>query len=85
MKFGLKRIYIEKYRGSPLAIRISLIKQGKISEKEMDDLAFYRAITNLGLTITSLENAPLEINALQIDNVYGDKTEVVTQFKGYYK
>ena len=51
----------------------------------MMDGAFYKTITSLGLSITSLENAPFLVNALEIMRVYGDKSEIKEQFKGYYK
>jgi len=35
--------------------------------------------------MTTFENAPLKINALEVSNVFGDRREVTDLFKGYYK
>jgi vacuolar protein sorting-associated protein 13A/C len=82
---SLKKVYIERFHCSPLLMRISLVKHGKFEQSAMTDGAFYKTITNLGLSITSLENAPLRVNAFEIQQVYGDKSEITEQFKGYYK
>jgi len=47
-------------------MRIWLIKQGKIEDSQMQDGAFYKTITNMGLSITQLENAPFRVNAFEI-------------------
>ena len=82
---AIRRLYIREYRGSPLAFKISLIKQGNMEEQKDNDLALFKSVSSLGLTITTFENAPLNINALEITNVFGDMSEVLDQFKGYYK
>ena len=46
-------------------------------DNKSDDAAFFKTITSLGLSITSLENAPFMINAFVISNVYGDKAEII--------
>ena len=82
---SIRRVYIREYRGSPLAFRISLIKQGNFEEESLDDLAFYKSLSSLGLSVTTFDNAPLNINALELNYVFGDQNEVFDQFKGYYK
>ena len=82
---SLKKVYIERFHCSPLQVRISLVKLGKFEQSSMTDGAFYKEIANLGLSLTSLENAPLRVNALEIQQVYGDKSEITEQFKSYYK
>jgi len=82
---SLRRVYIEKFHGTPISLRISLLKQGAIMDNKSEDAAFFKTITSLGLSITSLENAPFMINAFVISNVYGDKSEILEQFKGHYK
>lgn len=62
------------------------MKQGEIeNDKANDEIAFVKKIANIGLSIMSLEQMPVNINGFEISNVYGDLTDVVEQFKGYYK
>ena len=82
----IKRMYIKQYRGTPLDLRITLIKHLETqSTEDNDKFAFFKTIGSLGLTLTTFENAPVKINALEVDNVFGDKNEVIELFKGYYK
>ena len=74
---AIRRLYIREYRGSPLAFKISLIKQGNMDDQKDNDLALFKSVSALGLTITSFENAPMSINALEITNVFGDMSEVL--------
>ena len=56
-----------------------------MEEQKDNELALFKSVSSLGLTITTFENAPLNINALGITNVFGDMSEVLDHFKGYYK
>jgi len=83
---AIRRMYIKRYRGTPLDLRITLIKHLETqSTEDNDKFAFFKTIGSLGLTMTSFENAPVKINALEVSNVFGDKNEVISLFKGYYK
>ena len=76
MPSGIERIYIKEYRGSPLALNISLLKHGKFSDETMDQNSFFKLVSSLGLTITSYKKAPISLNTLEINNLFGDKDEV---------
>lgn len=75
---GIKRVYIEKFFGSPLAFRISLIKLGQIEDKRVntEQIAFVKKIANIGLSVFSLDDVPLKVNAFEISNVYGDLADI---------
>jgi hypothetical protein len=67
-------------------MRITLIKHLDAQSREINDqLSFYKTIGSLGLTLTSFEDAPVRINALEVSNVFGDKRDIIDLFKGYYK
>ena len=54
------------------------MKQGEIeNDKANDEIAFVKKIANIGLSIMSLEQMPVNINGFEISNVYGDLTDVV--------
>ena len=36
------------------------------------------------MTITTFEDAPISLNALEVRNVFGDKSEILETFKTYY-
>ena len=67
-------IYIEHFKGSPLLIEVSIFKQtrSKDSKKgEEGNTAVLDLLGNLGLQFTNITGAPLQLNALEIENVYG--------------
>ena len=75
---GIKRVYIEKFFGSPLAFRISLIKLGQIDDRKVntEQIAFIKKIANIGLSVFSLDDVPLKVNAFEVSNVYGDLADI---------
>jgi len=70
---AIQRVYIKEYRGSPLAVEVSLMKQGQFTEQEVDELSFFKTVSSLGLTLSTFEDAPITLNALETRNVFGDK------------
>ena len=82
---AIKRLYIKAYRGTPLDMRLTLIKHLETQTQENEEKSFFKTIGQLGLTLTTVENAPVKINALEVNNVFGDKSEVTNLFKCYYK
>ena len=79
-------VYIEKYIGSPLSFEISIIKQIKIDEEEKDSKDkndFNRddkgleaeqsteILSKLGIIIPQLSGAPITLNAIEIENIFG--------------
>lgn len=85
-EYGVKRIFIESFFSSPMAIRVSLTKHGQIEdEKALEEIAFVKKIANIGLSVMSLENTPLTVNAFEVENVYGDLADISERFKLYYK
>ena len=66
-------VYIEEFKGSPIMIEVSIFKQTRAydnpNEKKRASIA--DLIGNLGLQFTNITGAPMKLNALEIQNVYG--------------
>lgn len=74
-------MYIKQYRGTPLDLHVTLIKHLETKSKEENDrLSFFKTIGSLGLAVTTFEDAPVRINAIEVSNVFGDKAEVINRF-----
>jgi hypothetical protein len=58
-----------------LELEVSLINKATI---EMDDSDILKTISSLGLLINSIDAAPIKLNALLLNNVFGDYDDVVT-------
>ena len=74
---NLNTIYIERFKGSPLSIEVSIFKQTRAIDRGDDargginKAAILDLLGNLGLQFTTITGAPLRLNALEIKNVYG--------------
>jgi len=77
----VQRVYIKFYKGGSFNILISLF----VPNKKIDQQGFLGSAASLGLTLTAFEEAPLSLNALEINNVFGDKNDVVNLFQGHYR
>lgn len=70
-------MYIEKYKGSPIRVLISIFKasggtsKASKSKTENKGADILDRLGGLGLNLTSINDAPLSLNALEISNVYG--------------
>jgi len=78
-------VYIENFKGSPLCFEISIFKQtrvetkggeGKSNQKSRNKNQVVELLSNLGLQFTNITGAPMTLNALQIENVYGSRAVV---------
>lgn len=69
-KQATSRIYIKEYRGSPLELEVSLITKATFEIEEDSDI--FKTISSLGLVLSSIEEAPIKINALVLENIFGD-------------
>ena len=82
-------IYIEKYVGHPILMIISVFKasgDSKIKKEKQNSKGaeIFDRLGGLGLNLTSINEAPLSLNALEIDNVYGPYNIVQEQLVGHY-
>jgi hypothetical protein len=77
-------VYIKSYKGSPFCLELSLFKQTatedepKKSQVQTPTSGIVSNITNMGIKLTSLNNAPIKLDALEICNVYGSQTDITT-------
>lgn len=69
-----RKIYIEKYESSPLELVISFYSAMK---KNKTWTGFMNMLTNLGLALTTVEDAPISINAVEITNVMGNTSDII--------
>ena len=85
-------MYIKSYKGSPMCLELSLFKQTGTGE---DDAAKRKSqssiggkvlqnVANMGIKLTSLNNAPIKLDALEIANVYGTSTDINSQLTAHY-
>lgn len=77
------RIYIKEYRASPIELEISLINRVTL-EQEEDEGDILKTISSLGLLISGFDEAPIKLNALIVENIFGDKTDVIDQIKKHH-
>ena len=77
---NLDTIYIERFKGSPLSIEVSIFKQTRAHDKEKEEdksrAAIVDLLSNLGLQFTTITAAPMQLNALEIQNIYGSQAIV---------
>lgn len=50
----------------------------------MDESDIFKTISSLGLVISSIDEAPIKLNALVLKNVFGNYDDVVTQIKKHH-
>jgi vacuolar protein sorting-associated protein 13A/C len=43
-----------------------------------------KTVSSLGLFISSFDEAPIKLNALIVENIFGDKNEVIDQIKKHH-
>ena len=72
-------IYIQKYSGSPISIEVSLFKQTRTTaesqEKKREGIKT-NIIQDFGFKLSSITDAPVQLNSLEIENVYGPQNVV---------
>ena len=44
----------------------------------------FKTISSLGLVISSIDEAPIKLNALILENVFGDQDDVIEQLKNHH-
>jgi hypothetical protein len=74
-KKSTQRIYIKEYRASPLELEVSVMNKATF---EMEDSDIFKTISSLGLVISNIDEAPIKLNALLLNNVFGNYEDVVT-------
>ena len=45
---------------------------------ELEESDIFKTVSSLGLVISSIDEAPIKLNALVLGNVFGDYDDVVT-------
>lgn len=77
------RIYIKKYEASKIELEISLINRVSLQQEE-EESDILKTISSLGLLISNFDEAPININAIEAENIFGDQTDVINQIKKYH-
>ena len=80
-------VYIEKYKGSPLMIEVSIFKQTRTQEQTKEERksgGIGDLLGNLGLQFANISGAPIQLNALEIENVYGTQSVVKGLLSEHY-
>ena len=74
---GSNHIYIKKFKASPVALDISFYQKIKDQNEEKEDMNHILAIVKrFGLSFTTIEDAPITLNALELDNVFGTTDDI---------
>jgi len=81
-----KLIYIEKFLGTPIAMRLSLISQAdeevEKSEALGDQLA---SMSSFGLTFLTISDSDLALDAICYSNYFGPTNDILSAVKSFYK
>lgn len=56
----------------------------RISLEKEEESGILKTMASLGLLISSIEEAPFQLNALIIENVFGDKNDVIEQIRKHH-
>lgn len=52
---------------------------------EMDeDQDIFKTISSLGLVISNIDEAPIKLNALVIENIFGNQVDVIDQIRSHH-
>ena len=67
-----KRVYIKKYDASKVELEVSLINRVNMDKEEEEGADIFKTISSLGLFISSFDEAPIMLNAITANNIFGD-------------
>jgi hypothetical protein len=65
------RVYIKAYRASPISFEVSIMNKANLEVEEESDII--KTISSLGLVISSIDEAPIKLNALYVENIFGNQ------------
>lgn len=51
---------------------------------QFEESDIFKTISSLGLVISSIEEAPIKVNALLLHNIFGNYDDVVNQLKSHH-
>jgi hypothetical protein len=68
-------MYISEYKSSPVELEVSLMNKATF---EMEDSDIIKTISSLGLMISTIDEAPIKLNALVLNHVFGNYDDVVS-------
>jgi hypothetical protein len=78
-------IYIKKFNSSPLTCEISFYQTLSREEStENDSNTILSIVKRLGLSFSTIEQAPIKINALELENVFGKTDDITFILKDQY-
>lgn len=71
---NMDTVYIEKFKGSPLSIDVSIFKQTRAHDAKQggnNRAVIVDILSNMGFQFANISGAPIKLNALEIPSVYG--------------
>eukprot|EP00347_Sterkiella_histriomuscorum_P000566 403375355 len=77
-----QRIYIKEYKAGPVELEVSLMNTESFELEESSDI--FKTVSSLGLVISSIDEAPIKLNALVLENVFGEYDDVITQLRKHH-
>ena len=76
-------IYIQAFKGSPIYMSISFYSMLSQDEADEDD-SLIAILKRFGLSFSTIENAPIKLEALNIDYLFGTVDEIKFMLKDQY-
>ncbi|CDW82625.1 ph domain containing protein [Stylonychia lemnae] len=80
-----KKLYIREYKSSPIEIELSFLSRVKMdidqAEKQFSLIDKFRTF---GLTLANVDNAPIRINSLKSQNIFGTPHEIAHLLNNHY-
>lgn len=75
-----RNIYIKKFGSSPIYLKISFYS----SMKNKDKVALNNFLQHFGLAFVTIDAAPIKLNALELENVFGTSEDIAQILKQQY-
>jgi len=78
-------IYIEKFIGGPISIKFSLISQTGVEVESKGSVNnFMEQLSSYGVSFLNLTEAPIMLNWIVIDNIFGFHGEITSELTNQY-
>jgi hypothetical protein len=76
---------VKEYKSSPLDIQLSFLSRVKMDIDQAEkSFSIYDKFKTFGLTLANVDDAPMKINSLTINNIFGTPNEIMFLLKNHY-
>jgi len=80
-----RRLYIKEYKSSPIDIEVSLLTRVKMDvDGGSKEFSLKDKFRSFGLALSNMDEAPVRINSLALNNVFGTPNEIVFLLTTHY-